>query len=376
MQNIQHQDDQQNHSSLRSLYRFRKYNPMRRCCSLNKQNNGSRLSLHFPTKERVARWYGSMNYNSDQALLHTFNTTSKEHCNNGVQIHNHFNHILVGITNPTLHVTKRSKTNDTNRDKKIPNNAAATIHSIPKQAMDELMTSYTATKVPSTKTTEKWWPYCPDHLHDWRKLVFRLQVGYGCECYKRCCDAALQWEFQCHRYNCGIVRVNESSTLHHPIRQSHSPQYFQKSHPTTWKYIWKDNTYKKEPDDRIRSRLGHQFITYTSLPSIRNFPCHVYTINPVTVVYDIIHQRAYPGTTYSASAYATQQGHWLCGEERVTVCYRHNDNSVDVEIVSFSRPSPQWMGRLIWPWIGSLQHNFFQQQMNYFQQVATPTTFE
>ena len=88
-------------------------------------------------------------------------------------------------------------------------------------------------------------------------------------------------------------------------------------------------------------------------------------------------------TTYTSTAYGTGYGHWLCGEERVTVCYRHptilDDNHttgcVDVEIVSYSQPNMHsFMGRLVYPIIRPLQQSFFVSQMKYLQNIAQTAT--
>lgn len=75
-----------------------------------------------------------------------------------------------------------------------------------------------------------------------------------------------------------------------------------------------------------------------------------FVINPVTVLYNVVDQ---PGplvsaattstdTRYTSTAYATNQGHWLRGEERVPVVYRGGGSSgqVNVEIVSYSQAGP------------------------------------
>jgi len=81
----------------------------------------------------------------------------------------------------------------------------------------------------------------------------------------------------------------------------------------------------------------------------------------VRIVYELHDQRG-PGTTYSSTAYATNRGHWLQGEERVSVLFRDDTQQVDIEIVSCSRPNAG-IGKLIWPFIGAMQDRFFQDQM-------------
>lgn len=94
-----------------------------------------------------------------------------------------------------------------------------------------------------------------------------------------------------------------------------------------------------------------------------------------------------PKTTFTSTAYATMKGHLLCGEERVTVLLRDDTNqSVDVEILSISQPGRRQKTknkkkttssssfitkRIIWPFVvGRMQKSFFQQQLDYLEQVA------
>lgn len=82
--------------------------------------------------------------------------------------------------------------------------------------------------------------------------------------------------------------------------------------------------------------------------------------------------RSGPGTTYSATAYSTLKGHLLSGEERVTVALRDDTGFVDVEILSYSRPGPSLRSKFVWPVIGRMQHRFFDDQMDFLEQVALP----
>jgi hypothetical protein len=120
----------------------------------------------------------------------------------------------------------------------------------------------------------------------------------------------------------------------------------------------------------------------------------MYIVNPVTVVYELIDQMgggtttegAATSTTYTSTAYATNRNHWIAGEERVTVIHRkHNhhhrhyssdddddkDGIVDVEIVSVSKANPNSiLGRMVWPFIGTRQRKFFEQQMEAFRCIG------
>jgi uncharacterized protein (UPF0548 family) len=79
-----------------------------------------------------------------------------------------------------------------------------------------------------------------------------------------------------------------------------------------------------------------------------------------------------PGTTYTSTAYATLKGHLIRGEERVTVAMRDDTGFVDVEILSYSRPAESLKAKVAWLFIGNMQQHFFEQQMDYLEQVALP----
>jgi hypothetical protein len=117
---------------------------------------------------------------------------------------------------------------------------------------------------------------------------------------------------------------------------------------------------------------SRRLVTYSSKPSGRWF--RLLVMSPVGVVYDLVDQRGSDGTTtYTSTAYATLRGHWLAGEERVTVALR-DGGSVDVEILSYSRPSRSLPGRLAWPFVGGLQRRFFEQQLRALERVAAQST--
>mmetsp|Transcript_26383 Transcript_26383/g.40489 ORF Transcript_26383/g.40489 Transcript_26383/m.40489 type:complete len:270 (+) Transcript_26383:453-1262(+) len=227
----------------------------------------------------------------------------------------------------------------------------------------------------------KWWPECARESSSWRKLCFRKEnVGKGRECYERLRDAALQWEF--HNGQNGIFSLNSNGS---PVDQKpdqlmvepSSPRYNPRSAvPASGRRggdIINMDPFSLQSEQVIPISLspgGRQLATYRkvrlpfSLPSLT-------VLNPVAVVYDLMDKRG-PQTTYSSTAYGTMKRHWLCGEERVTVALRDGEaEEVDIEIVSFSRPSPSLWGRMIWPMIGPMQRKFFESQMQYLEDVAS-----
>ena len=103
-------------------------------------------------------------------------------------------------------------------------------------------------------------------------------------------------------------------------------------------------------------------------------------LSPIAVVYECMNQRGQglhgTSTLYTSCAYATQKGHWLSGEERVTVALREAEDPlhpapVDIEIVSISQAAPSIMGRLAWPLIGRMQDKFFMEHLRALQRTAT-----
>ena len=64
------------------------------------------------------------------------------------------------------------------------------------------------------------------------------------------------------------------------------------------------------------------------------------------------------------------KGHWLKGEERVTVILRDGTQAVEVELISISRPA-HWKTKLTWNMIENMQQDFFQRQLSHFQDVAS-----
>lgn len=56
----------------------------------------------------------------------------------------------------------------------------------------------------------------------------------------------------------------------------------------------------------------------------------------------------------------------------MTVALRDDTGFVDVEILSYSRPGGSLKAKLVWPLIGNMQEQFFQDQMDFLEQVALP----
>jgi uncharacterized protein (UPF0548 family) len=180
---------------------------------------------------------------------------------------------------------------------------------------------------------------CINNYKGWRILQFHKRVGSGKECYRQLQNAIHNWNFEsCKeegRKSVGILAPNKS------VRLAASPF-----------------------TSTIIPRRG-LLATFSKLPFINS-----YVVNPIHVIYDITDDsKVIPNCLVSSSSYATLQGHLLAGEERVSVILRDN-NDVDVEVVSFSRSAPSLNGRIVWPFIGSMQRQFFLKEMEHLMRVA------
>jgi len=436
------QQQQQNDGSLKNLVSrhplrrfYQRLQKSQRCSSSadvpgrRRTNRGTRFSLRFPTPERVAGWYGSSS-STDRRRATVHNDDNK--CIPNLLYDHHrscaFNHGLVGMTNPTLHVSAErdvvpivfslsknaensnvlvvdgdgsaatGTTSVTNSDKcdPITKKWSQLTGMVRNRRLLEKGDSHVAAVQEASSTSQiidhggdPWWPgttYSPNK--GWRVLRLRQRVGKGKDCYERCRDAALAWEFQA--VGQGMLPVKGRTSLIDETKSSSNQSAPATSIPFSRGQPINLDRHQEEtiscssstlPNDQqtqhhkssiqqIWSSPGRQLVTYTTIPKRGGWLIpHLYTVNPVTVVYDLVDQRA-PGTTYTATAYATQAGHLLCGEERVSVCHRDYDDSVDVEILSISRASDSLQGRLVWPFIGRMQRTFFQQQLEALQRCA------
>ena len=304
--------------------------------------------------------------------------------------------------------------------------------------------------VATEKGSDCWWPGTRvENTEKWRIKRYRRRVGYGYECYQRVRDAALDWEF--HNNDKSIESNNsiDSRTGGEGVKSRLKMGILRLAPPAPASLLEDEprNTNMGNPfaplPDSLNSHVRQVFsspgrrplATYTQKtlnlqsfinPVRRLVPkkiqrclCRlspsIYAVNPVAVVYDVMDQRG-QGTTYTSTAYGTLRGHWLCGEERVTVLLRDSpqhqsenteglntksirnvsfvkkgygrqtklpissddsllnddgrDRPVDIEILSFSRAAPSMMGKLVWPFIGKMQETFFQSELDALEQIA------
>ena len=265
-------------------------------------------------------------------------------------------------------------------------------------------------------TDELWWPSTSTKLlnnfqpDQWRVKRYTKRVGRGRECYDRARDAALDWEFRSESKSSltGIIRAREGgidsdlgsrsrsrSRSRSPIVENTNPDILQ---------IWdtdtnvgdgtgsgsSTHTRTSTHSNLIMNNAQKKLATFTQfqLPSLglglgRRFPGRLpslYAVNPVAVVYDVVDENELNGDLFSSTAYATLQGHLLSGEERVSVILRgdvgvgigsgsgvntdEDANAVDIEIVSFSKPAPSLLGKLVWPFVTKKQDDFFKSELD------------
>ena len=185
----------------------------------------------------------------------------------------------------------------------------------------------------------------------WRVLKFTKCVGSGRDCYERVKEAALEWDFEASFDNDSVV-VGMMSLPHQGEQQQHH------KHMVTY--------------------------TKTMLPKL-------YAVSPVQVVYNLVDCYCYQpqeddgsgvcfseqepdpnlnATLFTSTAYATRQGHWIAGEERVSVIL-HSSNNVFVELCSISRAGPSKRAKLVWPFVGRPQQRFFAAQLEWLNHCAS-----
>ena len=173
----------------------------------------------------------------------------------------------------------------------------------------------------------------------WRILRFRTRVGSGKRCYKRVQNAIYNWDFVAHdgKKSMGILA---------PKIPVHVARVEQAQHTTFPR----------------RGLLG----SFSEVPLFKS----LYVVNPIHSIADIKDQNNKKSKSMvSSSSYATLDGHLLSGEERVSVILTEN-NAVHIEIVSFSRPAPSINGRIVWPFIGRMQKQFFLEEIKHLSRIA------
>lgn len=327
---------------------------------------GTFLTFQKPTQERISGWF----WGTD---------------------HIQFNHPFVGLTNPFLNVDNGNKafdlpTLEVSSSNPISNSnrhlTKETKMVSRRGAENGVLSEKSIGDHPNLRNSSSscWWPDGPwkgilsrqKKSSSWRVLCYRKRVGYGRECYERVKQSALANDFDDGGRK-GIISVV-------PPRTKSITPYHRFAQPGLYSEIYATSTSNNA--QALWPGGGRRLATFA-----RSGPfswLRIFAVNPVSVVYEMEDQRmedptgARGGCLYTSTAFATCRGHWLAGEERVTVALRDDDCNqpergapVDVEILSLSRPAPSLVGKIAWPLIGRMQNTFFVQQLNALEKVAT-----
>jgi uncharacterized protein (UPF0548 family) len=359
-------------------------------------SRGSILTFHRPTREKIFQWFGIEGEDPNHILR----------C---MMVRKEYNHHLVGITNPFLHVANSHSgigcheldmslhgswsSGSSNSPYPVVTNNQETVPVSRVRTVDmyswwpPLQTSVNEKQrngKSERKNTRKLLPFRKHREEDWRILIYRKSVGNGKACYERVRDAALDWDFQSDDGCMGIIEVPVTSPNGGNSRWGQLKSSMNGRVPVPYlgaaarRYsvrpvIEEDDTIPNSDNNSgVYRSLGpssRRFVTYTTSKLMAAFRRQLYAVNPVMVVYDLVDQRA-PGTTFTSTAYATLKGHWLRGEERVTVALRDGSNEVDVEILSISRAGPSLWGKTLWPFVGNMQTKFFEQHLDHLARTG------
>ncbi|GKY93512.1 hypothetical protein MPSEU_000318600 [Mayamaea pseudoterrestris] len=295
------------------------------------RQRGTVLSFGKPSRQQLTKWFGG-----------NVGTASPQAC---ITRRQYYNHDMVGMTNPSIAASTSQAAN-----------------------LSETV-SVSRGVVQQEQEHNEWWPgtAIPESVleqADWN--ICRVQqrnIGHGLSCYERIRDAALDWEFSTQRQ--GIAQVHPPEALRgiYSVRPVDNDDYIS-NHPfaatsESTQQIWQG------PSKRLVTFVRSKFLPI------------VFAVNPVSVVYNVVDQDPFPAVdaswspltrTYTSTAFATLRGHWLQGEERLTVALR-SDDSIDVEIMSIAKPKTT-MGRLVWPFINGMKREFFRQQIQSLQKVG------
>ncbi|KAG7366742.1 DUF1990 domain containing protein [Nitzschia inconspicua] len=376
---------------------------------------GSFLTLERPTKERLFEWFGVEGEDPVQVLR--------------CMIHRmQYNHNKVGITNPLLHITgqDQSQPNTIHLENTKPYEEERRLlfHAHGPKSTRALPVSTIVSPVTnddnsndgdltrSTPMEQSWWPelqVSPNSLHesvssrrsrlfhrhhedpkrggnndDWRVLVYRKRVGKGRACYERVRDAALDWEFESADGVMGLLEVPATcpkglqpwNQKQKQQQQNNMPALYRSSSRYTVRPADLDQLVDSSSSSAFYRSLGassRRLVSYSSKAVAGFLPKplrkKLYAVNPVMVVYDVVDQRA-RDCTFTSTAYATLKGHWLSGEERVSVALRDGSQDVDVEILSISRAGPSLWGKAVWSMVGKMQQTFFQEHLKHLEDTA------
>ena len=272
-----------------------------------------------------------------------------------------YNHECVGMTHPVIH-SSHIQTGTTNYIDVVYCNGVGSVWA---------STGLVSTEISDADNFDNWIPDILSFSHnknfgskrkgsdEWRTIRIRKTIGYGQECYEAVRDAILSWEKT-------LPANNQNKPFWASIRLLHyTPEETRRKH--------------SKCHDASSSSFFEIGGSCKKLVTISRSPLGLWTYNPCQVIYDVVDERhvhptttgASRGLTYTSTAYATLQGHLLSGEERISVgLHDFPSSKVEVEVLSYSRPTKGPLGKLVFPFIKPMQQRFFQDQVNNLSQIA------
>jgi len=219
----------------------------------------------------------------------------------------------------------------------------------------------------------------------YRVIRIKKKVGKGKDTYELMKNYILRWN---PTICCTWAGIRTCSTLRRNCIGEDITEPFSDSISEKVMQIW--------------NRGGRKLATFS-----RVFGTRLWCMNPCMVVYDLVDVRNEKGI-YSSTAYGTLKGHFLSGEECISVSIQNwndsffspkkqniisckNDESttvthpnlspcfkqegdVFVEILSYSCPTDGIIGKVIFSSVKRMQERFFREQMNSLERTAKQNT--
>ena len=286
----------------------------------SRKPQGSMVTWRKPTLEHIAQWFAS----ASSSYASSWQQSSSQQLVMGI-LQSPFNHPYAGMTNPSLHV---HETTTTSWDVTHQSSRQTTsVNQINDHHHDNDNDYYYNHHDHPTNDHQAWWPSIlvptttnnnnnnnnNNNKYPWRIIRHCRRVGTGWDCYQQVRDAVLDWNFQDSKQTMGMIPIPETkSTTQQQGQQSSTnisrgrflsiplpvktQQQQAKSLPTSSSSS-SSSTMSHSP---LHQQLwsgpgGKRFVTYTdALAKFRRripIPFHIYSINPVMVVYDLVDQR-------------------------------------------------------------------------------------
>jgi len=221
---------------------------------------------------------------------------------------------------------------------------------------------------PSSNENDEILSYKETNKHKYRIIKYKKTIGKGEETYNKLKHSILQWSPTTSKDWSGIQILKPNK---HILQEDISTNY---EPLTNIVQIWQSN----------RRRL----VTYSKIFG------KLWCFNPCCVIYDVLDQEG-EDCIFTSTAYATLKGHFLCGEERLTVGMKRksepsysnslpiieasninqissqdDEGDVFVEILSCSTPSKGIFGNVVFHLVKNMQLRFFRDQLETLERIA------